>query len=131
MRARWRLLFWISLGSLIGLSWVAQRIGVSMWGIMTVPFLGMVFGAIVAFVAMVRNLAPKWPAVAVLVCSIPMDLDLLRAVWALPYFVNEVGFPAALFLAGAFGTIVVASFILIADPPRPPPEDPIARAQVR
>ena len=131
MRARWRLLFWISLGSLIGLSWVAQRMGAPMMGFMNVPFIGMVIAAIVAFGAMVTSVKDKWPAAVVIACGLPMALDMLRAWFGLPYFVREVGAPAALFLGGAAATFAQALFILLAQPPKPPPEDPIARAELR
>lgn len=131
MRARWRLLFWIVLGSLIGLSWVAQRMGAPMMGLVNVPFIGMVVAAIVAFGAMVTNTSDRWPAGVVIACWIPMALDMLRAAIVLPYFVHDVGAPAALFLGGAAATFAQALYILLAPPPKPPPEDPIARAELR
>jgi len=131
MRARWRLLFWISLGALIGLAWVAQTFHAPLWGFVNVPFLGMVAAAAVAFYAMVTATAEKWPALVVLVCAVPMALDLFRALSAWAYFIGTVGIPAALFLAGSSGTIGVAVYILVVPPAKPPPEEPIARAQVR
>jgi hypothetical protein len=131
MRARWRLLFWIVLGSLIGLSWVAQRMGAPMWGLVNVPFIGMVVAAVVAFFAMVTTAEDRWPAAVVLACWIPTALDLLRATIILPYFIREVGAPAALFLGGSVATFVQALYILFARPPEPPREDPIARAELR
>ena len=131
MRARWRLLFWISLLALIALSWTAQRLGVPTLGLVTVPFIGMVAAAVIAFAAMVTSAADRRAAGAVLVCALPMALDLVRALWTLGYFWRQVGFPAVLFVAGSVATIAMAAYILIAPAPKPPPDEPIARADAR
>ena len=131
MRARWRLLFWIALGALVGLSWVAQRMGAPMLGMVNVPFLGMVVAAIVAFSAMITGVREKWPAAVVLACWIPMALDIVRALRVLEYFFHDVGLPAVLFIGGGAATCAVATWILVTPIPAPPPDDPIARAELR
>src|SRR5262245_5273367 len=118
MRSRWRLLFWISLLALVGLSWTAQRLGISMLGIWTVPFLGMVLAAVIAFVAMIRVAPDAWPAAAVLAAAAPMGFDLYHALAHLGSFIDEVGFPAAVFIGGAFATIAMAVFILVTPNPK-------------
>ncbi|MEO8553085.1 MAG: hypothetical protein ABI678_24095, partial [Kofleriaceae bacterium] len=101
MRARWRLLFWVSLASLIGLSWVAQAFGASLLGLMTFPVLGMIAGCTTAFVAMLHATDQRWPAWVVLVCWLTQGTDLLRAFGFLPEFVERAGPGAILFFAGA------------------------------
>ena len=131
MRARWRLLFWVSLASLIGLSWVAQAFGASLLGLMTLPVLGMIAGCTTAFVAMIHATDQRWPAWVVLVCWLPQGTDLVQALGFLPLFMERAGAGAVLFFAGAAATLFTAVWIGLA-PVRPPPkDDPIARAELR
>lgn len=131
MRARWRLLFWVSLASLIGLSWVAQVFGASLLGLMTLPVLGMIAGCTTAFVAMVHATDQRWPAWVVLVCWLPQGVDLLHAFDFISLFVERAGAGAVLFFAGAAATLVTAVWIGLARVPPPPKADPIARAELR
>jgi hypothetical protein len=131
MRARWRLLFWVSLASLIGLSWVAQAFGATTLGLMSFPVLCMIAGSIVAFGAMVTSYDQKWPALLVLVCCIPTVTDTVRAFGVLRFFVERAGVGSILFFGGGAATLAVALWILIAEPPKPRTPDPIARAELR
>jgi len=131
MRARWRLLFWVSLASLIGLSWVAQAFGASTLGLLSFPVLCMILGSIVAFVAMVTSYEQKWPALLVLVCWIPHAVDTVRALGVLTFFIARAGVGSILFFGGGAATLAVAMWILITEPPKPRTPDPIARAELR
>lgn len=131
MRARWRLLFWVSLVSLIGLAWVAQVFGASLLGLMTLPVMGMIAACTTSFVAMIRESRDTWPAWVVLVCSLPQAIDLIRALGFLPLFFERAGLGAVLFFAGAGATFAIALWIALAAVPPPPQDDRIARAELR
>jgi hypothetical protein len=131
MRARWRLLFWVSLASLIGLSWVASAFGASTLGLLSFPVLCMIAGSIVAFVAMVASYDQRWPAWLVLACWIPHAMDTLRAFGFLRFFIERAGVGSVLFFGGGAATLAVALWIGLSEPVKPPEPDPIARAELR
>ncbi|CAN5171758.1 hypothetical protein BH11MYX1_BH11MYX1_18520 [soil metagenome] len=129
MRARWRLLFWASLIALVGLSWVAQRYGAHLLGLLTLPVVGMIVGMIVAFVAMVRSSEARGPAWIVLACWIPAGADLIRALGWLGKLVEADGIAAVLLIAGTVATFGLGLWIAVAAPVAAK-RDPIAPARV-
>lgn len=131
MRARWRLLFWVSLASLIGLSWVAQAFGASMLGFMSFPVLCMIGGCAVAFGAMIRTHDSTWPAWLVLACWLPQGMDTVRAFGFLSFFIQRAGLGSILFFGGSALTFGIALWIAVTPPPEPPAPDAIARAELR
>jgi len=130
MRARWRVLFWVSLASLIGLSWVAQAFGASMLGFLSFPVICMIAGSIVAFVAMIKNYESTWPAWLVLTCWLPQGMDTVRAFGFLSFFIQRAGAGSILFFGGSALTFAIALWIAVAAPPKPPVPEPIARAEL-
>jgi hypothetical protein len=130
MRGRWRLLFWISLAALIGIAWLAQRFGASLWQLLNFQLLGMILGSAVAFLAMVSASRARWFAWIVLVCWSPMAVDLVRLLEHTVDFAREEDMPAVLFLIGGMLTPIVALWIALAPMPAPPSE-PIPRAEAR
>lgn len=131
MRSRWRLLFWASLVSLIGLSWVAQSFGARLLGVMTLPVMGMIAACTAAFVAMIRSTDDRWPAWVVIVCSLPQVGDLFHALQFLPLLFDRAGAGAVLLFGGAAATFGLALWIGLAPLAPPPKSDPIARAELR
>ena len=128
MRTRWRLLFWCSLGTLIGVAWLAKSFQMSLWSWMNLQLLGMIVASGFAFGAMVKDVRDRWPAAAALVCAAPMGQALYRAFFVLPSLVQITGVPGLVMIAGSAGTIGVAIYILAVRPP-PPPDERIPRAR--
>ncbi len=116
MRARWRLLFWASLTALVGLSWVAQRYGAHLLGLLTMPVIGMLVGTLVAFVAMVRSSQSRGPAWLALACWLPAGADLVRALSWIGAFVAADGIAALLLIAGTVSTLGIGLWIALAAP---------------
>jgi len=116
VRARWRLLFWASLTALVGLSWVAQRYGAHLLGLLTWPVIGMIIGTIVAFVAMLGSSQHRGPAWLVLACWLPAGADLVRALGWIGTFVASDGIAAVLLIAGSVATLGIGLWIALAAP---------------
>lgn len=130
MKLRWTVLFYSTLAALIGMSWIAHTLDISLFSLMTASLLGMLAACVVAFFAMVKNIPEKWPAAIVLVCASPMALDVLKWIGNLAVFVRYVGPSILLVAGGAIGTAVVSISILALKPPAPPREPPVAPARV-
>jgi hypothetical protein len=130
MRARWRLLFWIALASLIGVAWLAERWGASLWQLMSMQLAGMTIGAIAAFVAMVTGARSRWFAWVALVCWLPMAYDLGGVFGHIVDFAHAEDVPAVMFLLGGLLTPIVALWIALTSAPEEN-DEPIARAKVR
>ena len=130
MKLRWTLLFYSTLAALIGMSWIAHTLDISLLSLMTMSLLGMLLGCVTAFLAMIRNIQDKAPAAVVLICAGPMALDVLKWIGDLAVFVRYVGPSILLVAGGAIGTAVVACSILVMKPPTPPREPPVAPARV-
>lgn len=128
MRTRWRLLFCCSLGTLIGVAWLASSFHTSLWSLMNLQLLGMIIASGLAFGAMVKDSRDRRLAAAVLVCAAPMGQGLFQSFLILPYLMRFTGVPGVLMLAGSVGTIGVAIYILAVRPP-PPSDDRIPRAR--
>lgn len=128
MRTRWRILFCCSLGTLIGVTWLASRFHTSLWSWVNLQMLGMIVASAVAFGAMVKESRDRRLAAAALVCAAPMAQALYRSISILPDLLRVTGAPGLLMLAGSAGTIGVAIYILVKQPP-PPPDDRIPRAR--
>ncbi len=116
MRARWRLLFWASLTALVGLSWVAQRYGAHLLGLLTLPVIGMMIGTIVAFVAMLGSSQGRGLAWLVLACWLPAGADLVRTFGWIGTFVAADGIAAVLLIAGSVATPGIGLWIALAAP---------------
>ena len=130
VKRRWSLLFWLSLTTLIGVSWLASTFGMDMMSLLTVGMIGAVAAAIVAFFAMIRNVQQKWPAAVVLICAGPFGLDTIRALTDIAMLVNVIGVSILLVVLGNLGTIAYAIVVLASRPPAPPPAPPVAPARV-
>ena len=128
MRTRWRLLFWCSLGALIGVAWLAQSFQMSLWSWMNLQLIGLIAASGFAFGAMVKDTRVRWPAAAALVGAAPMGQDLYHAFFVLPDFVRIAGVPGLVMIAGSAGTIGVAIYILAVRPP-PLPDERIPHAR--
>ena|SRR5450432_3839411 len=129
MRARWRLLFWISLTSLIGVAWLAERFGASLWQWMSMQLAGTLIGTAAAFVAMVINSRSRWFAWVALVCWLPMAYDLGGVFGHIVDFAHNEDVPAVLFVVGGLLTPIVALWIGLTPVPAVR-EEPIARARI-
>jgi hypothetical protein len=128
MRTRWRLLFWCSLGTLIGVAWLAKSFEMSLWSWVNLQMIGLIVASGFAFGAMVKDMRVRWPAAAALVCAAPMGQGLYRVFFMLPSFVRLTGLPGLVMIAGSAGTIVIAIYILAVRPP-PPPDERIPHAR--
>ena len=130
VKRRWTVLFYSALASLVGLSWLAKSLDISITSFVGVAVLGMLAATGTAFAAMIRNIREKWPAAVVLTCSGPMVLDAIQWIDDLPYIVRYFGPSFGLMTAGALATAVTAIYILVSQPPRPPPGPTVAPARV-
>lgn len=128
MRTRWRLLFWCSLGALIGVAWLAKDFHMSLRSWANLQLIGMIAACGFAFGAMVKDTRERWPAAAALVCAAPMGQQWYRVFFVLPDVLRFLGLPGLMMIAGSVGTLGVALYILAVRPP-PAPEDPIPRAR--
>ncbi|HUS33004.1 MAG TPA: hypothetical protein VMZ53_31090 [Kofleriaceae bacterium] len=129
MKRRWTVLFYCALGSLIGMSWLAKSLDISLGSFWGVSLMGMIAASGVAFFAMWRNVPDKWPAAIVLTCAGPMILDVLRTIRELPMILRFFGPSIALVVIGAVATAGVSIAILVMQPPRPA-APPVAPARV-
>jgi len=116
MKRRWSILFYCALASLIGVSWVARSLGISLVSFVSLSLVGMIAATITAFLALVRDIRDKWPAAIVLVCASPMILDSLQWVRDLPTMVSYFGPSIAVMLLGAIATAAASIIILAARP---------------
>jgi hypothetical protein len=130
VKRRWSILFWCALASLIGMSWLANSLGISLGSFMGVSLIGMVLATVMAFGAMVRNISDKWPAAIVLVCAGPMILDAFRMIGQLSAIVRFFGPSFAVVMAGALATGGTSILILALPLPAPPPQPRVAPARV-
>jgi hypothetical protein len=130
VKRRWTLLFYSALGCLIGLSWLAKSLEISLGSFMGVSLLGMLGATVMAFVAMIRDIREKWPAAVVLTCAGPMVLDSLKWIDDLPFILRYFGPSFGLMTAGALATAATAVFVLVSQPPKPPPGPTVAPARV-
>jgi len=128
--ARWQLLFWAALLSLVGVSWLAHDWGISLWSWLNVQLVGMIGASGFAFFALATRARVKWPAAAALVCASPMTVEMLRAATAIAPILAELGLPGILIVIGPLLTTTTAIWILVRSVP-PPREDRIARAEIR
>ena len=90
----------------------------------------MILGSAVAFLAMVSASRERWFAWIVLVCWLPMAVDLVRLLEQALDFAREEDVPAVLYLIGGILTPIVALWIALTPMPTPPSE-PIPRAEAR
>lgn len=130
MKLRWTILFYSTLAALIGMSWIAHSLNISLLSLITMSLLGMLLGCGVAFFAMIRDVHDKWPAAIILICAGPMALDVLKWIGDLAVFVRYVGPSILLVAGGAVGTAVASVSILVLKPPTPPRQPPVAPARV-
>jgi hypothetical protein len=129
MKRRWAILFWCSLSTLIGLSWMAAQFGASIWGMLNAALVGMIAAAAIAFFAMQNATHAKWPAALVLLCAAPMAIQMLNIGDYVRVLVDFYGISAILLLGGTLATAVAALWILVT-PLAAPPEPSIAPARV-
>ena len=121
MKRRWTVLFYAALACLVGLSWLAKSLDISLASFMGVSLVGMLGATAMAFIAMIRDIREKWPAAVVLTCAGPMVLDSLKWIDDLPFIVRYFGMSFGLMTAGALATAATAIIILVREAPRPPP----------
>lgn len=128
MRARWRCLFCCSLGTLVGVTWLASNFQSppSQW--FNLPVLGLILAAGIAFAGMATDTRKRWPAAAALLCAAPMGQGFYQSLSALPLFLRYAEIPGLLMFGGMIGTIASAGYVL-AVPPPPPTDDRIPRAR--
>jgi hypothetical protein len=131
MRARWRILFLLSLTTLIGWAWLAQRYQFSLWNWFNIDLIGMIIATGVAFHSMVTNARQPWRAWIAIVAVLPAAFHMWQALPHITQLVESLGVPGTIIFAGTFGTLGWATFVACASLPPPPREDPIARAEVR
>jgi len=130
MKRRWAILFWTSLSSLIGMSWLTASTGQTIWEALHIALLGMIAANVVAFIAMCRAIHAKWPAIVAALGAAPMTFQTIR-IW--PYVVALVEYfgPSAILLfTGTIATAIVAVWILLSPLVGPPAEPPVAPAHV-
>ena len=130
MKRRWAILFWASLSSLIGMSWLTASTGQSLWETLHFALVSMIVANVVAFIAMRRAIPAKWPALVAVCGAAPMTFQTIR-IW--PYVVALVtyfGPSAVLLFAGTIATAIVAVWILLSPLARPPAPPPVAPARV-
>ncbi|HSD87973.1 MAG TPA: hypothetical protein VLB44_10685 [Kofleriaceae bacterium] len=130
MKRRWSVLFWSSLASLIGLSWLASSFGIGLSTLISGALVGMVIATALAFIAMVKDLDRKWPAAVALICAGPMAIEVLKAVPDVAMIIRFLGAPFALIMLGTIATVASAVAILTMAPPKPPEPPPVAPARV-
>lgn len=124
------ILFYCALAALIGISWLAKNLGVSLGSFMGFSLLGMIAACVMAGVAMVRNIPEKWPAAVVLACAAPMTMDTVGFLDNLGFIFQYFGASFALMVAGALATAGTSIFILLTEAPRPPAGPQVAPARL-
>lgn len=129
MKRRWTILFFIALSPLIGLSWLASKIGFSMWDTFNLGMLGLLVAAAASCYAAIRAVPTKWPAIVTLVASLPMFRDVMRVVDMIGEVVRWFGPSFVLICIGSIATTVTSAVLLVLAPPKPP-SDPVAPARV-
>ena len=130
MTARWTFLFFASLTPLIGLSWLASKIGYSLWQMFSLSLVGMVAAAAAASYAVVRVPHAKWPAIVAFVASLPMGVDMVQVIPSFGDIYDLLGVPFVLIVFGALGTMFIALAVIVSTLP-PAPKDPaVAPARV-
>ena len=130
MKRRWSVLFWSSLGTLIGMSWLASSLGMHLTALLGLGLAGMVIATVIAFIAMKRGIESKAPAVIILICAAPLGIDMTRVLPELPFFIKYFGVSIVLVVVGNLATVATAIVLLLAGPPKPPRQPPIAPARV-
>jgi hypothetical protein len=129
MKLRWTILFYSTLAALAGVSWIAHSLDIGLRSLMTASLVGMIAACGVAFFAMIRAVPDKWPAAIVLVCASPMALDVVQWIDDLGVMFRFLGPSIVLMTAGAVATAVASVAILVAKPPAPPRQPPVAPAR--
>ena len=130
MKRRWTILFYCSLASLVGISWVARSFNLPLGSLLNFALVGMIAATAMAFFAMIRNIHDKWPAAVVLICAGPMVLDAMQVLGDLLFIIRAFGGSVVLVVVGAVATAATSTWILMAQPPRPAPEPQVAPARV-
>jgi len=130
VKRRWTILFFIALSPLIGLSWMASKVGFSLFDTFNIGLFGLMVSAAVAGFAAVRSVPRKWPAIVALVASLPMFRDSLRVIDMLGAVLKYFGpsFPIVVF--GSLATTVTALVMCFLKPPAPPKDPAVAPARV-
>ncbi len=113
-------MFGCSLVPLIGLTWIAQRLGMSQGMWIAGPTLGLIAACVLGLGGAVTGTRKRWPAVGALLCSAPMVVMLAEMAPLLPRFVALTGVPGVMCLVGSLATAVAAGAILLLAPPRNP-----------
>jgi hypothetical protein len=127
VKNRWRALFFSALIGLAGVSWMSQRLGLSLF--LNLQLVGMMAAAGVAFYGVVTATERKWPAAVALLCMAPLGQTILSLIGSLTFMISFLGPGGVLLFAGAAATIVISLIILFAPAPRP--SEPIAKAEIR
>jgi hypothetical protein len=130
MKRRWAILFWCSLSTLIGLSWMIAQYGATLWSEMNAGLVGQIVACAVAFFAMQRATPGKWPAAVASLCVAPMTLELLGLGDYLRVLVECYGISAILMIGGTLATAVTTFWILLSPLAAPPAPPPVAPARV-
>ena len=130
MKRRWTVLFYATLASLVGISWLAKSLGISLGSFMGFSLLGMIAACVMAGVALMKNIPEKWPAAVVLACAAPMVMDTVGSIDNLTFILRYFGASFGLMVAGALATAAASIYILAAPLPRPPPGPQVAPARV-
>lgn len=130
MKRRWAILFWTSLSSLIGMSWLTASIGQAIWETLNIALVGMIGASIVAFFAMRHGIQAKWPAMVAILGAAPMAFQMLRIGSLVVDLVEYFGPSVILLFAGTLATAAVALWILLTPLVRPPMPPPVAPARV-
>jgi len=129
MKTRWSVLFCAALATMIGVSWMSQRFGMGMSEWLGIQLVGMIAAVVVAGWAMITAYPRKWPAAVVLICAAPMGKLVAGVGRHLGEFLAFMGIPGVLLFAGTTVTLIAAVVVLGMAPPRPPVDDPVARAK--
>ena len=130
MKRRWTVLFYCALAALIGISWLAKSLHISLGSFMGLSLIGMIVATAMAGFAMLRNQQDKAPAAIVLACAAPMIMDTVGWLDDLSFIFSYFGAPFALMTAGVLATAATSIFILVTPLPRPPPGPQVAPARV-
>jgi hypothetical protein len=128
---RWRYLFCFAVANLLAVAWFAAIVDVSLW--LTVPAIGTIATAAIAFIGMVTASRKRWLAAVALLCIAPMGQILIQTIPSLHLLLSSAGSARVLLrvllVLSTTGALASAGYLLFVSPP-PLPEDriPIARA---